>query len=99
MLPSRKKKEDPWWYSPTEFQIIATERAIRRCQLHPLLIQKIFVAMAKRRYPTRPKRAKRKWVELVCVDDVFYQLSCHVNEDMIVVTNISINKKVRKPKR
>lgn len=55
--------------------------------------------MTKTKYPTRPKRAKKKWTELVCVDGVFYQLNCHVNEDMIVVTNISINKKVRKPKR
>lgn len=97
-MSSRKKKEDPWWYSPSIFEIIPTEKAIRRCQLHSLLIQKILIAMANARFPTRPRRAKRNWVEPVYVDGAMYQLSCHVDgkEKVIVVTNIRPPKKMRR---
>lgn len=100
-LPSRKTRDKPWWFSPSVFNIIPTEKTIRRCQLHPLLIQKILTTMAGARFPTRPKRAKMNWLEPVCVDGAMYQLSCHIdrNEKIIVVTNIRVPKKMRKPKK
>ena len=97
---SRKKRPDPWWYSPSRFQVIATPKAIRYCKLPPLLIQKILSTLADAKFPTRPKRAKRNWVEPVCTDGTMYQLSCYVdiNQKMIVVTNIRIPKKMRRIK-
>jgi len=101
MLSSRKKREDPWWYSPSIFQIIATDKAIRRCQLAPLLIQKILNTLAKVRYPTRPKRARKNWVENVWVDGIMYQLNCFVDEKtkMIVATDIRAPKEMRRPRK
>ena len=99
-MGSRKERPEPWWYSPTRFQVIATPKAIRNCELPALLIQKILNALADSRFPTRPRRAKRKWVEPVCVGEAMYQLSCSVDviEKMIVVTNIRPPKKMRRVK-
>lgn len=101
LLPSRKTQDEPWWFSPSVFDIIPTEKTIRRCKLHPLLIQKILTSMAEARFPTRPKRAKMNWLEPVFVGGAMYQLSCHIdrNEKIIVVTNIRVPKKMRKPKK
>jgi hypothetical protein len=98
-LPSNKKqKGDLWWFSPSIFQIIATPKALKRCELDPILIQKIFCTMANARYPTRPKRARKNWVENVTVDGALYQLNCFVDENpkMIVVTDIRPPKEMRK---
>lgn len=98
-MPSKKKKEeDPWWFSPSIFQVIATEKAIRRCQLDGLLIQRIFNALVKARYPSRAKRAGKDWVENVTVDGALYQLICYVDEktNMIVATDIRPPKQMRK---
>ena len=98
-LPSKKKKEeDPWWFSPSMFQVIATEKAIRRCQLDGTLIQRIFNALTKARYPSRAKRARKDWVENVTVDGALYQLICHVDDKtkMIVTTDIRPPKEMRK---
>jgi len=91
-VPSRKRRQRPWWYSPSIDQIIATPDAIKRCRLPPLIIQRIFAEMARTPYPTRPTRARRRWLEPLTVDGAECQLSCHVEEDKIVVTNINILK-------
>lgn len=88
----KQKRRRPWWHSPYVDQIMATDRAIERCKLHSLIIQRIFSAMAKKKYPTRPRRARRKWLENVTVDGVRCHLSCIVEADKIVVTNISLPK-------
>lgn len=100
-MPSRKEKEDPWWFKPLDLQIFVTEKAVRKCKLHSLKIQAIITAMVKAKYPTRPRRAKRSWVEPVCVDGEFYHLSCHIDNDekRIVVKNIRVPRKVRRTKR
>jgi len=100
-MPSREKQEDPWWFSPSVFQMIATDKAIRRCQLSSLLIQKILSTLAKARYPTRPKRARKNWVENVCVDGTMYQLNCYVDENtkMIVTTDIRPPKEMRRTQK
>ena len=100
VLPDRKEREELWWFSPSVHQIIATDKAIKRCNLPPLLIQRIFTTMAEARYPTRPKRAKTSWLEPVCVDGVTYQLSCMLDkeEKMIVVKNIRTPVKPRRKK-
>jgi len=89
---SGRQKQRPWWYSPTVDQIIATDDAIERCGLHSLIIQRIFTAMANKKYPTRPKRAKKSWLENLTVSGVKCQLSCVIEEDKIVVTNIRLPK-------
>jgi hypothetical protein len=62
------------------------------------LLSKIFDALAKARYPTRPKRARRNWVENVSVGGTMFQLNCFVDENtkMIVVTNIRAPKEMRR---
>ena len=99
-MPSPRERPDPWWYSPTRFQVIATPEAIRKCELSPLLIVKITNALADSRFPTRPRRAKRKWVESVCVEGAMYQLTCCVDttEKMIVITYIRPPKRMRRTK-
>lgn len=51
--------------------------------------------MARNRYPTRPKRAKKSWAEPVCIEGMTYVLSCHIDEEekLIVVKNIRVPKK------
>lgn len=95
------RDDNPWWYYPYVNEIIPTEKAIKRCRLHPLKIQQILSTMARARFPTRPKRAKKSWLEPVCVDYVTYQLSCHIDarEHAIVVTNIRVPRGMKKRKR
>lgn len=97
-MPSKIIDEDPWWFSPSIFQVIATDKAIRRCQLPALLIQRILYVLATTRYPSRPKRARKNWIENVFVDGVLYQLNCFVDENtkMIVVTDIRAPKEMRR---
>jgi hypothetical protein len=98
-LPSKKKqKEDPWWFSPSIFQVTATDKAIRHCQLPSLLLQKIFSTLVKARYPSRAKRPRKSWVENVTVDGALYQLICYADEKtkMIVATDIRPPKEMRK---
>jgi hypothetical protein len=100
-LPSRKKKEDPWWFSPTIFDVVATDKAIHQSRLPPLIVQRVLYAMARAKYKTRPRRANRSWPETVLLDGATYQLSCEIdqNEKKIVVTYIKAPKEMRKPRR
>lgn len=96
-MPSKKKSQyrRPWWYSPEINRITATTGTVRRCGLPPLIIQRIFSAMAKEKHPTtRPNRARKSWLENLIVDGVKCRLSCHIENDMnmIVVTYISVPK-------
>lgn len=96
-----KKKEDPWWFSPSIFQVQATDKAIRCAHLDSLLLQKIFYTLAKARYPTRPRRARKNWIENVYVDGTMYQLNCFIDENakMIVVTDIRSPKEMRRTRK
>ena len=85
-----RRRERPWWHKPNIEDIYAKPEEIRRCRLPPLIITRIFNAMTEVKYPTRPRRAKRKWLENLTVDGVRVQLSCHVEGDHIVVTNINL---------
>ena len=92
-VSSRKKRyERPWWHSPTVNQILVTTDAMERCRLPPLIIRRIISAMAEKKYPSRPKRAKKNWLENLLVDGAKVYLSCHVEEEKIVVTNINVRK-------
>jgi len=92
-LPSKKKKFiRPWWHSPRVSQIFATTEAIEKCGLPPLIIQRIFFVMTQDKYPTRPSRARKKWLERLVVDEARVYLSCHVEGDKIVVTHIRLPK-------
>lgn len=92
-LPSKKKRFiRPWWHSPSVSQIIATTKAIENCNIPPLIIQHIFSVMAQVKYPTRPSRARKKWLEPLVVDGTRVYLSCHVEGDKIVVTHIGLPK-------
>jgi threonyl-tRNA synthetase len=98
-MVSRKKQADPWWFSPTQFDIIAIAKVYRR--LPYLAVQKVLYTLAQAKYPTRPKRAKNDWMESVYVDGATYQLSCRIdeNEKKIVVTNIRPPKGMSRTRR
>lgn len=99
-MSSRKRRyERPWWHSPTVDQIMVTTDAIERCRLPPLIIQRIISVMAEKKYPTRPKRAKRNWLEKLLVDGAKVYLSCHVEKEKIVVINIDVRKGFEKRKK
>jgi len=55
--------------------------------------------MAEKKYPTRPRRAKKNWLEEVLVDGGKVYLSCHVEEEKIVVTNIDVRKGLERIRR
>ena len=93
-MPFHGKDDAPWWFSPTQMDIIAVEEIYQQLS-HPV-VQKIFYTMAQKRYPTcRPNRAKSAWVEPVNVSGTKYLLSCHIDENskLIVVTYIRVPKK------
>jgi hypothetical protein len=100
-MSSRKKPNDPWWFSPSIFDVVAIDKVYQQSKLPPLLIQKVLHALAEARFPTRPRRAKKEWVESVYVDGTTFVLSCHIdqNEKKIVVKNIRPTKKLTRPKR
>jgi len=98
-LPSRKKQEDPWWFSPTIFDIMATAKVLQK--FNSAMLQKIFHAMTRLMYPNRPRRAKSSWTEAVDVDGATFQLSCYIDENAkkIVVTYIKPPKKMMRSRR
>jgi hypothetical protein len=93
-MPSGKKRPDPWWYTPTIFDVVAIAKVYRH--LPYLLIQRILRELAKTLYPTRPRNAKDMWIEPVTLDGALFQLSCRIDEKnrKIVVTNIRPPKKM-----
>lgn len=99
-MPS-KEDEDPWWLSPSIFQIMMTKKATDHANLKNFLLAKISHALASARFATRPKRARKNWVENVCVDGVTYQLNCFVDEKtkMIVISDIRAPKTMRRTHR
>jgi hypothetical protein len=98
-MPSRKKLEDPWWFTPSIFDVVAIDKVYRK--LSATLVQKILYTMTKAMYPTRPRRAKDTWFEPVCLDGATFQLSCRIDENnkKIVVTNIRPPKKMMRIRR
>lgn len=90
MPPRKRAKEPPWWHSPTIEQIYVTPKAIRRCKLPALIIQRISSCLADQKYPTRPRRARRNWLEELDVDGVRVKLSCVVERELLVITNIEL---------
>lgn len=98
-MPSNKKGKNPWWYSPSVWDIMFTTDAVKESGLHSLKLHKIASTMADKPFPTRPKRARHNWLESVTVDGVLYELSCCVddyqNKEFIVVRNIRTHKKLR----
>ena len=97
-MPSNKKG-NPWWYSPTVWNVLFTPDVIKESKIHSLLLQKIATTLADKPFPTRPKRARHNWLEDVVLDGVLYQLSCCVDEyqkeEFIVIKNIRTHKKLR----
>ena len=95
-MPSRKKQEDPWWFTPSQFDAIAAAKVYRK--LTPELIQKILYTMTSAKYPIRPRRAKDTWLESARLDGQTYQLSCRIDEGnkKIVVTNIRAPREMRR---
>lgn len=94
-MPSKKNQgDDPWWFSPTQFDVVAKAKVYR--YLPYLLIQRVMKELAKTQYPTRPKRAKDTWIEPVRMEGTTYQLSCRIDEvnKKIVVTHIRFPKKM-----
>lgn len=98
-LSSRKKQDDPWWFSPTQFDVVAIDKVYRH--LPYLLIQRVLRALTKAQYPTRPRRAKDTWIEPVSLEGTMYQLSCRIDEEnrKIVVTHIRFPKKMFRTRR
>ena len=98
-MPSKKKRDDPWWYSPSVWNVMFTPDAIKESGIHPLKLEKIARTLADKPFPTRPKRARHGWLEEVILDGVLYQLSCCVDdyqkEEFIVIKNIRTHKKMR----
>jgi hypothetical protein len=98
-----KKTKKPWWITSVSlFDVMFTPDAIKQAtdhKLHALTLDKIASAVANKPFPTRPKRARHKWLEQVIVDGVRYELSCCVddyeNHEFIVVSNIRIHKKYK----
>jgi len=104
ILPSRKKKSrkkqaDPWWFSPTRFDVVFKAKVYR--QFNSVLLQKIAYEFARAQYPTRSRRAKNDWTEPVVVDAATYLLSCSIDENnrKIVVTYIRPPKKMLRTRR
>ena len=89
-----KKDEDPWWYSPTIFDVIPNAKVLR--QIKYATIQKVIYAFTEVQYPNRPRRAKNDWEEPpILVDGTKYTLVCSIDEKnrKIVIKNIRTPKK------
>ena len=96
-MPSKKDK--PWWFTPSVWDVMFPPDVVRKSSLHSLKLHKIAQALADKPFPTRPKRTGHTWLESVVVDGVLYELSCCVDDykdkEFIVVRNIRTHKKVR----
>jgi len=87
-LPSKRKKaSNPWWWTPTLEDVLIDRDAMERCKLHPLIVERARHALVNNKYSSRP-RAKRKWLEIVYVGDLKLALSCKIEKEKIVVTNL-----------
>lgn len=100
-MPSFKFKDDPWWFSLDVWDIIPNSQVLQ--EINYALLQKIINALANAKYPSRPKKAKTKWVEAVIVDNVKHIISCRIDEanEKVVITYIRTPKKriEKKPRR
>lgn len=83
----RKKASNPWWWTPSIEDVVVTKRAMERSKIHPLIIEHARQALVSNKYSSRP-RAKRRWLEIVYVGELKLALSCRIEEDKIVVTNL-----------
>ncbi len=99
MSSRKRRRKRPWWHSPTVDQITVTPEEIVRCRLPALIIQRFLSVMTKVKYPTRPWRAKKNWQENLLVDGAKVYLSCHVEDEKIVVTYIDVRKGAFEKKR
>jgi hypothetical protein len=99
-LPRKKDEADPWWFSPTIFDVIPNAKVLR--QFKYSLIQKIIYAFTKVQYPNRPRRAKHDWMEPPLeIDGAKFTLTCSIDENnkKIVIKDIRTPKKMIRSRR
>jgi hypothetical protein len=87
-LPRAKhEKKKPWWHNPPISAITVSKELIERLKLHSTLVEQMREAVAGNQYYSRPY-AKRKWQEIVIVENVKLSLICHVEGNLIVIREI-----------
>ena len=75
--------------------IVVDPDALSKSKVHPIIVERARKKMLKNPDPTRP-RAKRKWLEIVHLEEgMRLAMTCHKEDDIIVIKRI---RKMRKAK-
>lgn len=73
--------------------VVVDPKALSKSKVHPIIIERARKKMLENLDPKRP-RAKRKWQEIVYLDQgIRLAMNCHREDDKIVITGIRELKK------